>query len=68
MNKGIVKLISALALMTVLTGCGGMALQGAENSGDRPILSAAEAQAQIRVTVRTLEPAVEQETIVAAND
>ena len=65
MNKGIVKLISILAALVVVSGCSNMAPQ---SSADRPILSAAEAQAQIKVTVRALAPAIEQETIVAAND
>ena len=68
MKKGIVKLISILAAAAVLSGCGSLAPIVAANETDRPILSAAEADAQIRVTVRVLPPIGEPDTIIAAND
>ena len=68
MNKEIVKLISMLVVTTVLGGCGSMTPNAGLNDADRPILSAAEAKAQIRVTVRPLAPVPDQESIFAAND
>ena len=55
MNKGIVRIISVLAVLAVLAGCSSIATQRAANVSDKPILSAAEAQSMIRVTVRTIE-------------
>jgi uncharacterized protein YceK len=68
MKKGIVNKISVLIVFIALSGCTGMTTQNAANTGNRPILSAAEAEAQIRVTVRPLVPIADQESIVAAND
>lgn len=68
MNRDIVKLISILAATIWLAGCGAMAPNSAADNNARPILSAAEAQTQIRVTVRTLPPAIVEDTLVAAND
>ena len=65
MNKGIVTLISILAALIVVSGCSNMAPQ---SSADRPILSAAQAQAQIKVSVRTLAPITDTDSILAAND
>ena len=68
MNKEIVRLISMLVAIAVLSGCGSMAPNAGLNDADRPILSAADARAQIRVTVRPLAPVPDQESIVAAID
>ena len=68
MNKEIVRLISMLVAIAVLSGCGSMAPNAGLNDADRPILSAADARAQIRVTVRPLAPIADQDVIVAVND
>ena len=65
MNKGIVKKISILVAAIALSGCSNMATQHAAGGNARPILSAAEAQAEIHVTVRILEPAPEIATFAA---
>ena len=61
MNKEIINKIKVLAAVTVLSGCSGMETQ-------QPILSAAEAQSSIRITVKPLEPAVDADTLVAVHD
>lgn len=65
MNNGIVKKISILAATVLLGACGSMTPTA---DAGKPILSAAEAQAQIQVTIRPLAPIADAETIVAAND
>ena len=61
MNNGIVKVIIVLAATAALSGCGSTATQ-------QPILSAADAQTTIHVTVRTLEPVAIQDSLLAARD
>lgn len=68
MNKGIVSKISVLVVIVALSGCSSLAPQSGAGNVNRPILSAAEAQAQIKVTVRPLAPAGDEETLVAAVD
>lgn len=68
MNNGIVRKISVLAVFLALSGCSSLAPQAGADANNRPILSAAEAKAQIRVTVRPLAPIADEKTIVAAND
>ena len=65
MNNGIIKKISILAAVLAISGC---SIVAPNNAAERPILSAAEAQAQIRVTVRPLAPIADPDTVVAAND
>jgi len=72
MHKGIVNKIILLLSIIALGGCAASGTPLAVNADDKPILSAAEAQSMIRVTVRTLPPPVghemADETIVAAID
>ena len=68
MNKGIVKQIMMLGIFVALSGCASTGAPFAANSEGKPILSAAEAQSMIRVSVRTLPPPAYPETTVAAND
>lgn len=56
MNKEIVNKISILLAAALLSACSAMAPQSAADTANRPILSAAEAKDQIRVTVRLVEP------------
>ena len=56
MNKGIIRVISVLTVFAAMTGCGSLSTQRVADSGDKPVVSAAEAESMIRVTVRTLEP------------
>ena len=72
MNKGIGTKIILLLTIIVLGGCASGGTPLPVNSDDKPILSAAEAQSMIRVSVRTLPPPagkdIGNETIVAAID
>lgn len=61
MNKGIVKVIIALTAVAAFSGCSSIATQ-------QPILSAADATSSIRVSVRALEPADIEDTLIAAAD
>ena len=61
MNKGIVKTIMVLAAVIAFSGCSSIATK-------QPILSAADAKSNIRITVKTLEPVVVEDTLVAATD
>ena len=68
MDKGIISKISVLVVLLALSGCSGLAPQAGADVASRPILSAAEAEAEIRVTVRPLAPIADPVTIVAVND
>ncbi len=71
MNKGMFSKIMLLASIVALSGCASAGAQLATDNGPRPILSAAEVESMIRVTVVKLPPPEEQEereTIVAAAD
>jgi len=72
MHKGIVNKIILLLSIIALGGCAAGGTPLAVNAEDKPILSAAEAQSMIRVSVRTLPPPagkdIGNETIVAAID
>ena len=63
MNKGIVKLfgvLAVLAVLAVLTGCSGMATQAPESVASKSILSGAEAQSMIQVSVTIIEPSPQE--------
>jgi len=62
MQKGIVNKIILLMSIAILGGCAASATPRTTNTAHKPILSAAEAQAMIRVSVRTLPPPAGQET------
>ncbi|MDH3716359.1 MAG: hypothetical protein OET44_21230 [Gammaproteobacteria bacterium] len=67
MKTGIVKTMMVLAALAALSGCSSILTLASGDANDRAILSAAEAQSTIRVTVTQLEPIdVEQPAIVAA--
>ena len=68
MNTPIVNIILALTAMFSLSGRATPAVQQAGLTTDRPILSAAEANAMIRVEFRSLEPASVEPTVVASAD
>jgi hypothetical protein len=72
MKNGIISKIVLLVFLIALGGCAASGTPLTDNIEDQPILSAAEAQSMIRVTVRTLPPPAGQtignETIVAAID
>ena len=68
MNNGIVCKISVLVAIVALSGCSSLAPHSGATAEGRPILSAAEARAQIKVTVRPAAPAVVEESLVAAVD
>lgn len=68
MNNGIVNKIILLVLIFTLGGCAGTGTPSAASNVEKPILSAAEAQSMISVSVRTLPPPVSHEKVVAAND
>jgi diphthamide synthase subunit DPH2 len=58
-------IIVATAVLLALTGCGTVPVEQLSEKYERPILSAAEVQAMIRVEVTQLEPIPETQTIVA---
>ncbi|MEL7186446.1 MAG: hypothetical protein AAFN50_08450 [Pseudomonadota bacterium] len=60
MNKGIVKLICVVTVIASLTGCSGMATQGPEVVASKSILSGAEAQSMIQVSVTIIEPSPQE--------
>ena len=66
MNKGRVNIIAAAVAALVLAGCSTTA-QSVYQAG-APIMSAADAQAMIRVEVRDVQPVAEESVIVAAVD
>lgn len=68
MNNGIVKGIIVLAALTALSGCSRTAMQRSDASADRPILSAAEAQATIRVSVKLPESIAAEQTVALLAD
>ncbi len=68
MNKGIISKISVLVAIVALSGCSSLGPRSGANIENRPILSAAEAEAQVHVTVRPVAPAVDDESLVAAVD
>ncbi len=61
------KIMVAVALIA-LGGCSTVSVQQLSEKYDRPILSAAEARAMIRVEVTTLEPQPLEPTILASAD
>ena len=67
MNAGIIKKIIALAAITSVCGCSSVATRYAQDAGQPPILSAEQTASMIKVTVTTVAPAENQESIVAAN-
>jgi hypothetical protein len=73
MNKENTFKIIVLSTLLALTGCGGMPAQPATTASNGAILSAADLQSMIQVTVTQLEPVdekdtIHQEAIVAANE
>lgn len=68
MNTGIVRVYLILAAIALLGGCSSTSLQPADASNGRPIISAAEAQAMIRVEVKIVEPQPDLHTVVAATN
>jgi hypothetical protein len=56
MNKEIIRIIMMLSVVIALSACTGIETQHAVEAKDRPILSAEQAQAMIRVTVISLAP------------
>ena len=67
MNTEILCKIIVLSTLTALAGCSGMQAQPATTASNDAILSAADLQSMIQVTVRQIEP-VEDQAIVAANE
>ena len=55
MNKGTVNIITVLAAILVLGGCATTTTQQPGDTGNPPILSAADARSMISVEVRELE-------------
>ena len=68
MNKGFVSKISVLMAAVLLSGCAGLPAHSPANAEKPPILSAADAQAQIQVTIKPLQPVAEKPELVAAID
>jgi len=75
MNRKLTNKIIVLSAISVLTGCSSIQTQPTKVAANRPILSAAQAQSMIRVTVTSLAPIEnpeltdqEAEAIVATND
>lgn len=60
--------IIALGVLLAAGGCSSIATQNEHVAAERPILSAADAQAMIQVTVTILPPIDAAESIVAAAD
>ena len=60
MNKGIVKSIGVMAVMAALTGCGSMAAYAPASAATGSILSGAEAQSMIQVSVTITEPSQQE--------
>jgi len=68
MNKGIVNKIMVLVAIFALGGCSSIATQSTGQNRERPILSAAEAQSMIRVTVTTPDLAPKVPSMAALTD
>ncbi len=68
MKTGKLNIIMVAAALIVLGGCSTVSVQQLSEKYDRPILSAAEARAMIRVEVTTLEPQPPEPTILASAD
>lgn len=73
MNRKSIYKIIVLSTLAALTGCGGMQAQPVTTASNGAILSAADLQSMIQVTVTQLEPVdekdtIDQEAIVAANE
>ena len=68
MNTGIVNIILVLTALLAMSGCGTTSVQTESHTTDRPILSAAEVEAMIRVEFRALEPESPGQTVVASAD
>ena len=68
MYNGIVKKISILAVSALLGACASLPSQSSAQADNPPILSAADARAQIQVTIKPLPPVVQQPELVAAID
>lgn len=68
MNKENVRKIIMLAVLLAAGGCSNIPAQSGLEPAGRPILSAEEAQAMIKVTVTTLPSAEQNDELIAAND
>ena len=68
MNNGIVIKISILAATALLGACGSLPSQSPAQADNPPILSAADAKAQIQVTIKPLPQVVQEPELVAAID
>lgn len=68
MHTGIVNIILILTPLLAMSGCSTTSVQAASHTTERPILSAAEVEAMIRVEFRALEPESPGQTVVAAAD
>jgi hypothetical protein len=66
MKTGKLNIIMVAAALIALSGCSTVSVQQLSEKYDRPILSAAEARAMIRVEVATLEPQPQEPTILAS--
>lgn len=66
MKTGKLNIIMVAAALIALGGCSTVSVQQLSEKYDRPILSAAEARAMIRVEVKTLEPQPQEPTILAS--
>lgn len=66
MNIKRLNIIAIIAALAALAGCSSTHVAG--YSHDTPIMSAADARSMIQVEVRTVEPALSEEELVAAVD